>query len=66
MTRPVSWRPSRSTTVATHGNHEGIQDGAAANFSAVCTAERAITFTVAVQALTAGKLILFLEYVIVD
>jgi hypothetical protein len=48
------------------GNAEGIQDGTAANFSEVCTAERAITFTVAVEALTAGKVILFLEYVIVD
>lgn len=45
---------------------EGIQDGTAANFSEACTAERAITFTVAVEALTAGKLTLWLEYVIID
>lgn len=48
------------------GWHVGIQDDDIANASNACTAERAITFTVAVEALTAGKLILFLEYVIID
>jgi len=49
------------------GYHEGIQDGAAANFSTKTTAaDRTIDFTVAVQALTAGKLVLFLEYVVSD
>lgn len=43
-----------------------IQDGTAANVSTATTAARPILFTVAVQALTAGKLILFLEYVIID
>ena len=46
------------------GYHE---DGAAANFSTKTTAaDRTIDFTVAVQALTAGKLVLFLEYVVSD
>lgn len=48
------------------GWFECIQDGTAAAFSNACTAERAITFTVAVEALTAGKLTLFCEYVIID
>jgi len=48
------------------GWHEGIQVYTAATFSEACTAARAIDFTVAVQALTAGKLTLFLEYVIID
>lgn len=46
------------------GNHDGIQDGAAANFLAKLTAARELTATVAVQALTAGKLILYCEYVV--
>ena len=48
------------------GHHEGIQDGAAANFSEQCTAARELTLTVGVQAITAGKLVLFCEYVILD
>ena len=46
------------------GNHEGIQAGAAANFLAKLTAARELTATVAVEALTAGKLILYCEYVV--
>jgi hypothetical protein len=46
------------------GLHEGIQDGAASNFSTKTTASRELTATVAVEALTAGKLILFCEYVV--
>lgn len=46
------------------GNHEAIQTGTAANFSEKCTAERELTATVAVAALTAGKLRLYAEYVI--
>lgn len=48
------------------GHHEGIQDGAAANFSKQCTAARELTLTIGVQAITAGKLVLFCEYVILD
>jgi hypothetical protein len=48
------------------GYHEGIQDGTAANFAAKLTAERAITIAVAVEALTAGKLVGWLEYVVSD
>jgi len=45
------------------GNHEGIQDGAAANFGEALTADRQIEVNVAVQAITAGRLALFLDYV---
>jgi hypothetical protein len=48
------------------GWHECIQDGTAANFSEVMTAARELTFTVAVEAVTAGKFILFADYVVVD
>jgi len=43
---------------------EGIQDGTAAAFSVKTTAVRELTADVAVEALTAGKLVLFCEYVI--
>lgn len=45
---------------------EGIQVGTAATFHARLTAQRELTATVAVEALTAGKLILFVEYVVAD
>lgn len=44
------------------GFHDGIQDGAAANFSEKTTAERQITMDIAVEALTAGKMMVFAEY----
>lgn len=43
---------------------EGIQDGTAAAFSVKTTAARELTADVAVEALTAGVLVLFCEYVI--
>lgn len=46
------------------GLHEGIQDGAAANFLTKLTAERELCATVAVQALTAGKARIYVEYVV--
>ncbi len=46
------------------GNHEAIQTGTAANYSEKCTAERELTATVAVEALTAGKFRLYCEYVV--
>jgi hypothetical protein len=46
------------------GLHEGIQTGAAAAFSVKTTAARELTADVAVEALTAGVLVLFCEYVI--
>jgi hypothetical protein len=46
------------------GHHEGIQVGTAATFSEQTTAARELTLTVGVQDLTAGKLILFCEYVV--
>jgi hypothetical protein len=46
------------------GHHEGIQTGTAANFSEQTTAARELTLTIGVQDLTAGKLILFCEYVV--
>lgn len=48
------------------GNHEGIQDGAVSNFSTQTTAARELILTVGVEDLTAGKLILFCEYVITE
>jgi len=59
-----------ATAISAGGNvwdagwHEAIQDGTAATFSEQTTAIREITATVAVDVLTAGKLILFGEYVI--
>jgi hypothetical protein len=46
------------------GHHEAIQVGTAATFSEQTTAARELTLTVGVQDLTAGKLILFCEYVV--
>jgi hypothetical protein len=49
------------------GLHEAIQDGAAANFSVKTTAERTLQITIAGgEDLTAGKFILFAEYVVSD
>jgi hypothetical protein len=48
------------------GNHEGTQDGTAANFAAITTAARAVNAVVGVIALTAGKLTLVLEYTVVN
>ena len=48
-------------TLGTTGFKEGIADGTAAHFVAL-TAEREITVTIAVQALTAGRLVIFGEY----
>jgi len=50
----------------TAGLHEGIQTGTAANFSEQTTAARELTLTIDVQDLTAGKLILFCEYVVLE
>jgi len=50
----------------TAGWHECIQDGTAANFSTVTAAERTIDVAVAVADLTAGNMVIFLEYVIID
>ena len=50
----------------TAGHHEGIQTGTAATFSEQTTAARELTLTIGVQDLTAGKLILFCEYVVMD
>lgn len=47
------------------GNHEAIQTGTAANFSEITTDARTLTYTVAVEALTAGKLHLVIEYNVV-
>lgn len=46
------------------GLHAGIQDGAVANISEKCTAARALTMTIAQEALTAGKIVFFAEYVV--
>ena len=46
------------------GYGELIQDGAASNFSNKTTASRAIQFDVTTEDLTAGTMVIFLEYVI--
>ena len=48
------------------GFHSGIQDGQVLNFSEQTTAARELTLTIDVQDLTAGKLILFCEYVVLE
>lgn len=48
------------------GNFECIQTGTVANFSEQCTAARELSMTIAVQDLTAGKFIVFAEYVVSD
>lgn len=48
------------------GNHEAIQTGTVANWSEKCTAAREISMSIAVEALTAGKFIVWLEYIISD
>lgn len=47
------------------GNHDGIQDGVAANFSVQTTAERKLQATVGTEALTNGALTLYVEFVTV-
>lgn len=48
------------------GLHEAIQDGTAANFSTKTTAARELSITIGVEAVTAGKFILFAEYKVSD
>jgi hypothetical protein len=48
------------------GHHEGIQTGAAADFSDQTTEAGELTLTIGVEDLTAGKLILFCEYVVLE
>lgn len=61
-----------ATAISAGGNvwdagwHDGIQDGAVANYSETTTAERELIATTAGQIITAGKLILFGDYKIVD
>lgn len=49
------------STFGTTGFKEGVSDGTAANFKQA-SVERELTVTVAVEALTAGRLILMVEY----
>jgi hypothetical protein len=59
-----------ATAISAEGNiwdtglHSGIQDGAVANISEKCTAARALTMTIAVENVTAGKIVFFAEYVV--
>lgn len=53
-------------TIWAEGHHEGIQTGTAAYFSKQTTAARELTLTIGEEALTAGKLILFCEYVVLE
>lgn len=46
------------------GNVEGVSVGTAATFGTQLTAARELIATVAVEALTAGRLIVFAEYVV--
>lgn len=53
-------------THGTAGYHTCIQTGTVANFSEKTTAARAIEFTIGAFAITAGKLVIFLEYIVSD
>lgn len=48
------------------GNHEGIQTGTVANFGVQLTAARQFEGTLTTENTTAGKLILFVEYVVAE
>jgi hypothetical protein len=48
------------------GWQEGIQDGTVAAHSEQCTAARELSITIAVEAVTAGKFIVFCEYIVSD
>lgn len=48
------------------GNHGCIQDGDLANYSEQLTAARKPTLEIATEALTAGKLLLFLDYIVAE
>lgn len=48
------------------GRREAIQTGTVANFSEKTSAARELSITIAVQAVTAGRFILFAEYVVSD
>ena len=48
------------------GTFACIQDGTVGNFSNKCTAAREISMTIAVEALTAGKFILWCQYIVSD
>ena len=56
--------PTAIGTAGTLGFHDLIQDGALANFSTKTTASRPIEFDVTGADLTAGRLVIFLEYVV--
>ena len=46
------------------GNYDCIQDGTTAAYSEKCTAARELIATIGVEAVTAGKFVLFCEYVV--
>lgn len=48
------------------GNHEGIQDGTVANFAEQTTAARLFEGTITTEDTTAGKILLFAEYVVTE
>ena len=48
------------------GSFEAIQTGTVANFANKCTAARELSITIAVEAVTAGKFILYAEYIVSD
>jgi hypothetical protein len=56
--------PTGIGSAGTLGFHDLIQDGALANFSTKTTASRPIEFDVTGADLTAGRLVIFLEYII--
>jgi len=65
----VAFASISSGTPFDAGYHEAIQTGTAANFSTKTTAARAVTFNLSSTAdgdLTAGALVLFLEYTVSD
>lgn len=57
---------SDGTTPWAIGLHDAIQDGTLAAFAEKTTAAREISITIGVEAVTAGKFIIFAEYIISD
>ena len=51
-------------TAGTAGAHDGIQDGAAANVSEITTGIRLPSLTVGTADLTAGALVVYLDYIV--
>lgn len=56
--------PTVVSSSGTVGFHDLIQSGVVGNFSEKTTASRTIDFDVTEESLTAGKMVIFLEYIV--